>query len=68
MQPPKNAFLIAKSLWRAELLVNFKFIKNLKEIIKLYLMEPFNGEGYMEVTTDPLLLMSFLSPSVVPVL
>ena len=68
MQPPKNAFLIAKGLWRAELLVNIKFIKILKEIIKLYLMEPFNGEGYMEVTTDPLLLMSFLSPSVVQVL
>ena len=27
MQPPKNAFLSAKGLWRTELLVNIKCIK-----------------------------------------
>ena len=46
MQPPKNAFLSAKGLWRTELLVNIKYIKILNGIIKLYLMEPFNGQGY----------------------
>ena len=40
MQPPKDAFLSAKGLWRTEV------HKVLKEIIKLYLMEPFNGQGY----------------------
>ena len=59
MQPPKNAFLSAKGLWRTELLVNIKCIKILKEIIATM-------AKVMKVTTVPLLLLSFLSPSVVP--